>query len=368
MRIVPFEERHRAAVARFNGRLAQADAGHAFPPDPVSPTLPPGPGRKVYQEFFVAEDGDEVRGGYILKHQTYLADGVARPICDYQLPISEGIIDPQYSLVGVQLLMHALAQQPVMYGLGMGGLEYPLPKMLRAVGWRLEPVPFYFRVLHPQAFLGTRSLFVGRPRIARAATVARRTGAGYVGLKSYQVATFARRAGYLRSARPSAVEVPDFDYWADEIWEDARSSYGFVCERDLATLRILYPPEDGRFHRLLITAGGARIGWALVMTTPMSGHRQFGDMHVGSLIDGFCAPQHAEVVIAAATRWLEGHDVDIIVSNQAHAAWVGALRGAGFLSGPSNFVFAASKALAATIGPLGTCHVNRGDGDGPINL
>jgi hypothetical protein len=60
--------------------------------------------------------------------------------------------------------------------------------------------------------------------------------------------------------------------------------------------------------------------------------------------------------------------VDLIVSNQLHGAWVSALRGAGFRAGPSNFIFAMSKALTALIPEGAEVHINRGDGDGPIHL
>jgi len=77
-------------------------------------------------------------------------------------------------------------------------------------------------------------------------------------------------------------------------------------------------------------------------------------------------------VIQAAAQVLRGRGVDLIVSNQAHAAWCGALKGAGFIEGPSNFIFAASRAMAQLMGPFSSnqsqVHINRGEGDGPIHL
>jgi hypothetical protein len=64
--------------------------------------------------------------------------------------------------------------------------------------------------------------------------------------------------------------------------------------------------------------------------------------------------------------------VDLIVSNQAHREWRAALECAGFLQGPSNYIFAASKELARRLDPweqgFSKLHITRGDGDGPINL
>lgn len=98
----------------------------------------------------------------------------------------------------------------------------------------------------------------------------------------------------------------------------------------------------------------------------------FGDMTVGSLVDALAAPGHEHTVVALAVRALRERRCDVVVTNQSHAAWRAALADDGWLSGPSNFVFAASPQLAAALGPLerslATIHVDRADGDGPIHL
>jgi hypothetical protein len=64
--------------------------------------------------------------------------------------------------------------------------------------------------------------------------------------------------------------------------------------------------------------------------------------------------------------------VDLILSNQSHAAWGTALQRAGFLQSQTNFCFAASPELSKLIDPLATkiahMHLTRGDGEGPVNL
>ena len=67
---------------------------------------------------------------------------------------------------------------------------------------------------------------------------------------------------------------------------------------------------------------------------------------------------------------LEQRGVDLIVSNQLHAAWSRALLESGFRTGPSNYLFALSPALAEAAGGANhdQFHINRGDGDGPIHL
>jgi hypothetical protein len=153
----------------------------------------------------------------------------------------------------------------------------------------------------------------------------------------------------------------DFAGWADEIWERARGSYAIIAARDASTLNALYPPTDPRFLRVRTPRG-----WALALDTRMHDHKQFGDMRVGTIVDGLGDP----AVIRAATGLLEARGVDLIISNQLHRDWSAALLDAGFRRGPSNYLFAASPALAALAANPSddAIHINRGDGDGPIHL
>jgi hypothetical protein len=104
----------------------------------------------------------------------------------------------------------------------------------------------------------------------------------------------------------------------------------------------------------------------------MEEHKQFGNMKVGTLVDGFSTPGNALDVVACACDVLQSRGVDLIVSNQSHTAWVDALAQCGFRQGPTNFLFAVSPKLARLVPDFSDTfprfHVNRGDGDGPIHL
>jgi hypothetical protein len=73
-------------------------------------------------------------------------------------------------------------------------------------------------------------------------------------------------------------------------------------------------------------------------------------------------------VVSGATRALERQGFDLILSNQSHQVWGEAFKAAGYLRGPSNFVFAASKKLAELLSPFEEVrprmHLTRADGDG----
>ena len=363
VKIVPFTPQLSGAVRDFNRRLRAAGAA-----DDLGFPEPPDPGWMPGMELFVAVEGagDVVRGGYILRQQRFWFGGVAHEVAHYRLPLSEGLIDRAYAMLGLRLVRDALARQPRLYALGMGAWDKPLPQMLKRMGWRMCGVPFYFKVVHPFRFLrNLRALRTSAPR-RLAMDLAAFSGAGWLGVKALG---FTRRGAEDRVSW-SAVNrqreiVPDFADWTDEIWQRCRSAYAMLALRDAPTLERLYPASDARFLRLRTPRG-----WAVLLDTSMSGHKQFGDMHVGTIADCLARPEDAPEVIGAAAHLLETRGVDLVISNQRHASWSSALREAGFRRGPSNFLLALSPEMAACTGPAadGQFHINRGDGDGPIHL
>ena len=154
LRITDYTESLEAAVGEFNNRLEEGGVSFRFPGSHVPSWLPRIDDRRMYQEYYLAvEDDATVRGGYILKHQDFLVGGEPRSIGNYQLPLSEGVIDRAYNLLGLRLVTDALSRQPLLYSLGMGGFDRPLPQLLEATGWKLVEIPFFFKAVHPFRFL-----------------------------------------------------------------------------------------------------------------------------------------------------------------------------------------------------------------------
>ncbi len=359
--MVPYAPEHVEAVRQFNSRLGAVPEYREF----VFPEVPPGAGEECEpgrREAFIALDGESVRGGYLLIDRSFSFRGRIETVTHCRLPVSEGVLDRAYSAVGVQLMRDAAARRPLLFTLGMGGLDNPLPRLLRTLGWSLSAVPFYFQALHPARCLRQLRAFRSTALRRALSTAAAATGLGWLGLKAAQARPIGRRA-------PCAEIVAEFGDWADAIWADCAPRYALIAERGARTLNLLYPPASDRFLRIHVADVP---GWVVALDTQMDGHRHFGDLRVGTIADCLARPEHAAPAIQAATRVLADRGVDLIISNQAHAAWGAALRRAGFLPGPSNFAFAAAKPLAKELAPFDeTCreiHLNRGDGDGPINL
>jgi hypothetical protein len=353
-------------VKNLNRRLREGGVDLIFPETHV-PRFPKQGDTPPYQEMFLLVHDGQVRGGYLLTHEQFAIAGVTESVaCGPQINLSEGIIDRQYGMVGVFLVQHALSKQPLMYALGIGGMNEPQSKLLIAMGWTLYPVPFYFRVVNPEQFLANIVYLRKRNRLQVPLDFLNSTGLGRLGLRMMQFRIN-------RTANDICGHfVGSFGKWADEIWERCREKYSLLSVRDSRTLNVVYPISSSRFLRLKVSHGSEVVGWAVMLDTQMSGHRQFGHMRVGSIVDCLALPEHASFVVQAATRFLEDRGVNLIVSNQASAAWCKALSRAGFLRGPSNYIFGISPDLAKRLPYLKEAkprvHMNRGNGDGPINL
>jgi hypothetical protein len=350
--IVPYSSESVPAVREFNRRLRDGGvpAEQAFPETP-------DPGWMPGMHLYVARERSTVRGGYILRRQQFSVSSETIYAEHYRLPLSEGVIDRSHAMLGLRLVRDALARQPRLYAMGMGGWDKPLPQMLKRLKWRMCEVPFHFKVVSPGRFL--RNIQILRTNAFRrfALDAAALTGAGWIGMKALGIA---RRLPSIRCQL-----APSFAGWADEVWRGSRESYRLMAFRDAATLDALYPPADSRFLRVRVADG-----WAVLLDTQMQDHKQFGDMRVGTIVDCLAPPAAAGSVTRAASSLLERSGVDLIVSNQLHSAWSRALLDAGFRRGPSNYLLALSPEFASAAGDArdDEIHINRGDGDGPIHL
>jgi hypothetical protein len=353
LEILPYSQEAVPAVCEFNQRLLAGGA----PQDQQFPETP-DPGWMPGMELFLAVEGSLVRGGYILRRQVFCSGRDLVSAAHYRLPLSEGVVNRAYATLGFRMVRDALAREPRLYAMGMGGWDKPLPQMLKRLRWKMCEVPFHFKVCHPMRFLHhIRALRTSALRRA-ALDAAAFTGAGWVGMKAFGLMR------PVRSSDPFHLE-PKFASWADKVWSRSRDAYALLAQRDAATLDELYPASDARFLRVHAVGG-----WAVLLDTQMQDHKQFGDMRIGTIVDCLGPPDCAPGVIRAAAGVLEQRGVDLIVSNQLHAAWSRALLESGFRTGPSNYLLALSPALAEASGGANEdqFHINRGDGDGPIHL
>ena len=360
---------HTPAAEAFNARLDAAGMPAGFRIGTSPPSGEAGATAALRMESYVALDDGHVRGGVMLQHQPFVIGGVVRPTVNLQLPISEGWIDKQYAAVGMWIIKTVLQRHPLAFAVGMGGLDQPLPKLLGAMGWLVQPIPFFFRVHRPSRFL--RMLPELQRGIGRriAAHAAAWTGAGALGLAAARA-----RAGWPRIAAPriAAEPVSGWGEWADDVWHAHPDRASMIGVRDRATLALLYPRVD-RQQVYRLRDAGRDVGWIAVLRTQMRSNGHFGDLVVGTLLDAVVLAGYELAAVRAASDVLAGLGADVSVVNHAHIRWQAALRAGGFLPQRSNYLLATSRQLTAAVGAAGDpqvtrAHVTRGDGDGRIHL
>jgi hypothetical protein len=361
-----YESQHVEAVSAFNRRMGDSgmDAGFLLPDAPrqFDPSLP------LSTQCWLAIDGDDVRGGYLLEWRDFWIRGRQTRVCDFQTPLSEGVIDRKYSALGVQLVRHALKLNPLMYTVGMGGLGRPLPRMLGAMRFHLTTVPFLFRINNPARFLAEIQYLRMSPLRRLALDIARFSGLGWAGLTAVRTAPFFRRDRTVRFR-----EAATLDPIADTAWEDSRDRYALLAVRDSRMMSLRFQAHDKGIRRIAIYRGERAAGWAAVVRVGMRGNRYFGNMNVGVIADCLAAPADAAAVIQAAGDCLARADVDIVVANFQHPAWIAGCRRSGFFPAPSNHGLALSPALVELLQPFDEnlrtqVHLTRSDGDGMANL
>jgi hypothetical protein len=365
MAIEPYTQDLIPNVKAFSSRLKAAGAQdwYRIPEKNTPGWWPRVDGGNIYQEYFLAVENGFVRGFYSLIHRDFSFRGETGPVGYFLYPISEGTVDSKFAWVAPQMLGSALKARPLL--LTNPGLSGVFLEMLKALGWSIEPVPFYFKVNRPARFLREMRSFRST-RVRRLMTdIAAATGLGSLALTTLQTARSKRGRSNSR-----AEVVQSFSSWADDLWNDCKGRYGMIALRDSQALNILYPLGSERVLRYRVYQGDNVLGWAVLSVRQMQDDLQFGNMVVGSIVDCLALPENALAVIRTVTRVLEERGVDLIVANHRHASWCTALQEAGFLERPSHRLMGMSVELAKLLPSRGIetsqVYFTRGDGEGPI--
>jgi hypothetical protein len=369
--IVPYEARHESAVIGFNQRMHSGGSTWGFYTSSIPDWIAPKAGQSVWREYFVAVDETgEVRGAFALKPQTWLVRGQPHVVTDWQGPFSEGSVDPKFNALGLRLIRDMLKKQPLLYSWGHGGDGQVIVEMLQKLGWQMHHTPFFLLVCRPTRFLRMNRILRTTPLRRVALDLAAVTGLGHVALKLLELTL---RFKAPRKFTSVATVVPNFGPWADELWSRCATRYSAIAVRDAASMNALVPSAGWPAGiRLKVELQGRVIGWAVVLDTQMQNEARFGSLRVGSIVDCFADPDDAGEVISAATRFLRQSGTDIVISNQAHPAWMQAFNHNGYVLLPNKRMFAPSPLLRALLEPFEETarglHLTNMDGHGPMGL
>ena len=363
VRMVPYTSAEIAAAQAFNQRMLAGSA----PTDFVLPDQP-NPDRHTEDAItwtkYLAMDADgAARGGFMVMRQPGVLNGEPIPAANYQSPVSEGILDNRFGMVGMHMIRYVQRQWPYAFVVGMGSADRPIARLLAAGGWTVRPIPFFFRIVRARRVLRELRPLQRQRWMGVAARIAADTGGGWIAATALHARGLFAPRSTLRLERVTA-----WGDWADMLWERVRGIYSFTVVRNRATLECLYPLADARYTAYVARDGDAVVGWAVCANTAMRDHQYFGDLRVATVLDAVSTPDAAAPLASRLSRML-AEWADLIITNQSHALWIAAFREAAFATAASNYLLAMSKKLADAIGADGSrVHVSRGDGDGRIHL
>lgn len=367
IQIVPYTPDKEAAAKAFNRRLRAQDKTE-FLLDEHAPALP-AETAAIRNLFYVAADNEAVRGGLLTaSYPAAFATCDYVTVLNYREPLSEGIIDSKYSLLGLRLLKFVEQQGPYIFALGMGSESAPFPRLLRGAGWAIRPVPFLFRVLRAKIFLTELQLLRADPLRRLAARWAAISGTGSLAFSILQ-----RRSWMGPGTKGFSISrESEWGSWAEELWQEWRPQCSFGVRRDVATLKELYRLSLDRSEVFLLKRGNTPVGWLAYQLTQMKNDKYFGNMSVATILDAIAEPDAMRPLLRLALRELAAQQTDVVVTNQSHSAWIEAFRSAGFLSSRSNYILATNKRLTEAINAQSNgwerIHFTRGDGDGRYHL
>jgi hypothetical protein len=367
IRIRRFEPGDVAAIERLNARFQERGVvDRVYPESATTPAE--SRGDAMSQELYIAADEREVRGGVWLHEHEFFQRGASFRAGWLKYPVAESLINRDYGGVPGAMLLTVMRRQPEIMALGMGQRTAPFTQLLASLGWQIIDVPFFAAAIRPARVVRHLPMLRNRPLLKTAAALASFTGIPNAALALHSLR---RRSSARKLLRDVAVhQEPSFGAWADETWQEARDNYGFVARRDAAMLNLFYR-NFPHVTRLRVTRKGRNIGWVCTtMADPKNpvARREFGDLCVGLIADGFGSAANAPALLAAAMQHLTNHGADLIVTNQIHPAWSAPLNQLGFIQRPTNFFFGYSRKIAARLnGELanGGIYLNRGDCDGP---
>ena len=325
----------------------------------------------IFQSSFILiENKITVRAGYTLKSQLFKVNDKLLQVGYYYRPISAGLFNKKYNICGVLLLNDAQKKNANLFGLGMGSYSEPLPKLFKSLNWKLQKIPFFFKVHKPNLFLKNIKYLKSTKLKSFLISLLLYSGLGWLFIKFTFILLSLINFRLERKQSVTVKEIVELDKRLDLIWENSKQYYSFIAVRNSEYLKTLY--SDEKFIKLKFIENNQIIGWSISLCTRLNDHNYFGHMKLGSIVDCLSLKGYETTIIKKTSNMLKNKGADLIVSNQSHIFWKKAFKINSFINGPSNYVFASSRILSEKLEIdqklEDRMHITRGDGDGPINL
>uniref|UniRef100_UPI0025E9CE43 hypothetical protein n=1 Tax=uncultured Phenylobacterium sp. TaxID=349273 RepID=UPI0025E9CE43 len=274
VRVVPYEAAHEPLVQAFNRRLAERGTTWGFYAQATPKWLAAGETPNARRDFYLGLDDDGVvRAGYCLKPEHFLLQGEPFEFTSIQGPVSEGLVDPAYRMLALQLIRDMESRASHLFA--WGASDRVLELLLR-LKWRAFQAPLQLRIQRPSRFLRHNAFLRQEGHNRVVLDILARSGAGGLGVSLAQAILQLSGRG-ARVARTETTQVERFGSWADHIWSAAGQNYGLIARRDQATMNAMVPAVRGPPDKILqMRVGRTTKGSPVVMDSLGRAYRRLG--------------------------------------------------------------------------------------------
>ena len=184
-------------------------------------------------KFILTENKNLVVAGYTLKSQLFKLKNDLLKIGYYYNPVTAGLFNKKYNICGVMLLKDAQKKNPNLFCLGMGGHSEALPRLLNSLNWKLQTVPFFFKIYNPFAFLKNIKYLKKKKFISVLLFLVANSGLGWIIIKLFFTFVSLFRNLFNKSDDLVLKEIEIFNEYFDLIWEKTNQNYSFTAVRKI---------------------------------------------------------------------------------------------------------------------------------------
>ncbi|MGE3844156.1 MAG: hypothetical protein AB7I50_21495, partial [Vicinamibacterales bacterium] len=149
----PIGREHLPYVRPFNDALDNAGADSAFRLIVTEGDLAADCSEAQGRRWFVLRDERRILAATIIQWQPFRVADREHSVANLQTPVSLALADPGLAHIPLALFREVETRFPLVFAAGMGGVETPLPRILRGLRWHVSLVPFFFSVRRAGPFL-----------------------------------------------------------------------------------------------------------------------------------------------------------------------------------------------------------------------
>ena len=344
-----FQENHSKLLEDFNKRIKNTNINFDHPKNWFFKKKD-----IINNDFFVLiENNKFIRAIVSIKNQQYLINGTIVNFKDIQLPISESIIDRKFFIQSLFFFNKIINLSENMHGLGMGGLNEPLPKILNKLKFNKYLIPFF---IFPISIRKTLYIYLKRKKINFPLKILEIL---------YPIDFFYKFSFNFFHNKITQEEFNLFDKKDDKLWDKVKFNFDLISVKNKINLNLVYDTKRFNLLKIRVFKNEKYLGWLVLKITKHNNSKHFFDCRTCTVVDLLCDPAYYSIFIKEIKKISIINNCDVVLVNSTFKEFNNMLKKNFFINVGSNFGFVYKSSETFNINKS---WITRGDGDGPINL